>query len=346
MPGYRARGMPVAPDMGNSTMMIRSASLLAAAALGGLAAPALAQQVSVPVSGGWQAQGVYAGQAAWGPYQTVAAPSLPPLGVAQQQPPVYAPYTPEQRADWLDQCHAAYRNDGREEGQVIGGVLGAVAGGVAGNQIAGEGDETAGTLIGAGVGAIAGAAVGGAVGADADRDRIDECEAYWARYYENGPVYGAPYAGSAYAYAGYPQGTYPMSGYGYAYPYPYPVMWQQVPIVSRYPDSDGTVVAQRVIERQAPVEPQAVYAQPGYGYAYPYPYPVMWVRVPIVTRYREVAVETEEPVTAQRVIELPAETADEAPVAEEPAEEVTAERVIERPAPASRTKYVRVRSVK
>ena len=314
-------------------MTIRSASLLAAAALAGLATPALAQQavytaplptqVPLPTSAGaWQGQSVYVNP---GPYQGVTTVGQPPLGVAEVQAPAY---TPEQRNEWLEQCRAAYGNEGREEGQVIGGVVGAVAGGVAGNQIAAEHDETEGTLIGAGVGAVAGAAIGGAVGADADRDRVDLCEAQWTQYEPGNRAYRVIDAPGAYA----------GEGYGYAYPYPYPVIWVKVPISTRSvdyaeetPPLPPLPVALAAVQQEAlayspeqraqwleqcresyredlceaqwtqyepgnratrVIDAPGAYAAQGYGYAYPYPYPVVWVKVPITTTSVEYVEET------------------------------------------------------
>jgi len=152
-------------------------------------------------------------------------------------------YPPEQRAQWLAQCRASYdERSGRERGQAIGGVLGAVAGGIAGNRIA-DGERLGGTLIGAGVGGIAGVAIGGAIGAEADRDRLDECEGYLVRHEQS--------------YAGYGHG--PAQGYapgavGYRYPYPYPVMWVKVPVhtVRRGDCGCETVVEEWVEEEPAP----------------------------------------------------------------------------------------------
>jgi hypothetical protein len=152
-------------------------------------------------------------------------------------------YAPEQRAAWLEQCRATYYDEsGRRRGQVVGGLLGAVAGGVAGSEIAEGDDNLGGTLIGAGVGGLAGAAVGGAIGAEADRDRMDECEAYLLHYEQSyrghGP--GGPH--------GYGQGPY-----GYHYPYPYPVMWVKVPIITERRDCGcETVVEEWVEEEPAP----------------------------------------------------------------------------------------------
>jgi hypothetical protein len=248
-------------------MTIRSVSLLAAVALAGLAAPALAQQgpygpppplpMPAPAAvaedwddGDWEEEDAYEGD-----YDEREWSEHHPAGVAEPQP---LAYSPEQRAEWLEQCHATYfDNRGEERGQVIGGVLGAVAGGVAGNRIAERGDRLAGTLIGGGVGALAGAAVGGAVGAEADRDRIDECEAYLVQYEHGFEGNGPAYAGAAYArgpaHAGPPHGAYAAPpGYGYAYPYPYPVVWVKVPIITRHRCGCDEVVEEEVVERSAP----------------------------------------------------------------------------------------------
>ena len=226
-------------------MTIRSASLLAAAALTAASAPAFAQD---------------------GPYDPGLPPPLPAWeeeedylddeyveqddgdredhhghsdrpGMHPHRPTHAMGYPPEQRAAWLEQCRATYYDeDGRRRGQVIGGLLGTVAGGVAGSAIAEGSDNLGGTLIGAGVGGLAGAAVGGAIGAQADRDRIDECEAYLLRYEQS--------------YRGYGHAA---GAYGYHYPYPYPVMWVKVPIVTERRDCGcETMVEEWVEEEPAP----------------------------------------------------------------------------------------------
>jgi hypothetical protein len=218
-------------------MTLRFASLLTAVALATMAAPAFAQDGYDP-----------------GP-----PPPLPAWDEALEEypddeylddedawehrgpPPYGAPhamgYPPEQRAAWLEECRARYHDEsGRRRGQVIGGLLGAVAGGVAGNEIAEGSDNLGGTLIGAGVGGLAGAAVGGAIGSEADRHRIDACEAYLLHHEQGYRGYG------------HGQGTY-----GYHYPYPYPVMWVRVPIVTERRDCGcETVVEERVEEEPAP----------------------------------------------------------------------------------------------
>jgi hypothetical protein len=226
-------------------MTIRSALLLAAAALATTAAPALAQDTRydpgpppplpawdedrqeypdedyVHGEGDWESEGGHHGQ------------------------PAHAMnHAPDARADWLEQCRATYYDErGRRRGQVIGGLLGAVAGGVAGSAIAEGDDNLAGTLIGAGAGGLAGVAIGGAIGAEADRDRLDECEAYLLRYEQS-------YRGHGYA-AHHGQATY-----GYHYPYPYPVMWVRVPFMTERRDCGcETVVEERIVEESAPPPP-------------------------------------------------------------------------------------------
>jgi hypothetical protein len=223
-------------------MTLRFASLLATAALATLAAPALAQDGydpgPPPPLPAWDEEldeypdDGYLDDDAW-------EDRGPPLHAAPQA----TGYPPEQRAAWLEQCRASYYDEsGRRRGEVIGGVLGAVAGGVAGSEIAEGGDNLGGTLIGAGVGGLAGAAVGGAIGAEADRDRIDECEAYLLRYEQSHYGHGA---GARYDHG---QGAY-----GYHYPYPYPVMWVKVPIVTERRDCGcETVVEEWVEEEPAP----------------------------------------------------------------------------------------------
>jgi hypothetical protein len=147
---------------------------------------------------------------------------------------------PEQRAAWLRQCRAYYYDErGRRRGEAIGGVLGAVAGGIAGNRIA-DGARLGGTLIGAGVGGLAGAAIGGVLGADADRARIDECEAYLLHHEQSSRGYAHPGSGP--------------DAVGYHYPYPYPVMWVKVPIhtVRRGDCGCETVVEEWIEEEPAP----------------------------------------------------------------------------------------------
>ena len=164
-------------------------------------------------------------------------------GMRAHGPGHAAGYPPEQRTAWLEQCRATYHDEsGRRRGQVIGGLLGAVAGGVAGSEIA-EGDNNlGGTLIGAGVGGLAGAAIGGAIGAEADRNRIDECEAYLLRYEQS---YRGQGPGHYYGHAA--------GAYGYHYPYPYPVMWVKVPIVTERRDCGcETMVEEWVEEEPAP----------------------------------------------------------------------------------------------
>ena len=89
-------------------MLARSASLVAALALAGFAAPAEAQDVPAlpPLpTGGYPAQ--IAGQ-------------VPNMG-----------YSYDQRATWLEQCHAAFAGSGirSTEGVLNGGAVGAVAAG-------------------------------------------------------------------------------------------------------------------------------------------------------------------------------------------------------------------------
>ncbi|MBB5731952.1 hypothetical protein FHS61_000956 [Altererythrobacter atlanticus] len=125
-------------------------------------------------------------------------------------------YTPQQRADWLNQCRARYwqaeaSNGGN--GALVGGLLGAAIGGFAGNRIA-DGDRLLGTVIGAGVGGVAGAVIGDSVDGSSRRAPeayVDACEDYLLRYERS------------YAEQGYSQAP----GYG-------PVRWVRVPI--RYED--------------------------------------------------------------------------------------------------------------
>lgn len=266
-------------------MTIRSASLLAAVALAGLAAPALAQDYDrgppPEAEHGWAEEEwdeeVHADEGGHGDahrrievYRIHRSDSpdghgLPPLGPAYQGArPHPMGYPPEQRAQWLEQCRATYYRDdrGEQRGEVIGGVLGAVAGGVAGNRIAGRGDRLGGTLIGAGVGGLAGSVVGGAVGRDADRDRaVDECEDYLLQYEQS---YRGP--GPGYGQGGYAHGGYGHGAVGYAYPYPYPVMWVKVPIQTRHGHGSDcgceTVVEEWVEERPAPPPPRRVRPAP------------------------------------------------------------------------------------
>src|SRR5690349_18601026 len=128
-------------------MSIRCVSLLAAAALAGLAAPAVAQQYGPPPlplpapvaqgddwdDGDWDEEDVYVNddgnydEREWADHHPARADGPPPLGVAQPQP---LGYSPEQRTEWLEQCRAAYDGRGERRGQVIGGVLGAGVGAV------------------------------------------------------------------------------------------------------------------------------------------------------------------------------------------------------------------------
>lgn len=256
-------------------MTIRSASLLAAAALAALSAPALAQdyrpgpppplpEVDESWEGEWDEHAEEAYQAdgeAWdeqrGPHaderyeRRVVVRRGPMAEHGPRHGPDHGPdhgagfaYPPEQRAQWLEQCRTSYRDrDGRARGQVIGGVLGAVAGGVIGREIAGPGDNLEGTLIGAGVGGLAGVAVGGAIGADTDRARFDECEAYLVRYEQS-------YAGYGHGYAR--EGAWTPGMVGYHYPYPYPVMWVKVPIVTERGDCGCETVVEEVVVEEAP----------------------------------------------------------------------------------------------
>lgn len=225
-------------------MTLRFASLLAAAGLAALAAPALAQDGYDP--------GPPPPLPAWDEAEDYPDEEYLDEDDAWEEegghhfpPPHAMGYPPEQRAAWLEECRARYHEtSGRARGQVIGGVLGAVAGGVAGSAIAEGDDNLGGTLIGAGVGGLAGAAIGGEVGAEADRRQIDECEAYLVRYehgsrgYGHGPGHGPGYGAAA---------------WGNHYPYPYPVMWVRVPIVTERRDCGcETVVEETVVEESAP----------------------------------------------------------------------------------------------
>lgn len=233
-------------------MILRSASLLAAAALAGLAAPALAQHHSAPPplpeedwqqeqQEDWQAEEPFGDEDPdWrgeehpgGPGDHWGAPGLPALHHGSNAGP--APrmgYSPEQRSAWFEQCHQVYR--GERQGEALGAVLGGVAGAAAGNRIA-DGSRLAGTLIGGGVGAL----VGGAIGEASDRNRyesqIDQCETYLVRYeqsYVGG--YGQPYA-------------YGAQVYGYSGP----VMWVRVPIMREHRRDCGcTEVVEEVVEER------------------------------------------------------------------------------------------------
>ncbi len=235
-------------------MTIRSASLLAAVALAAMAAPAFAQDGydpgPPPPLPTWEeeweehAEGDYAeDEDAWEDHGDLYGDRVDHPGMPAHRSGPAMGYPPEQRAAWLEQCRATYYDEsGRRHGQVIGGLLGAVAGGVAGSEIAEGDDNLGGTLIGAGAGGLAGAAIGGAIGADADRDRIDECEAYLLRYEHGLRGYGpSPHYGHG------------PGAYGYHYPYPYPVMWVKVPIVTERRDCGcETVVEEWVEEEPAP----------------------------------------------------------------------------------------------
>ena len=224
-------------------MTLRFASLLAAAGLAALAAPALAQDGYDP--------GPPPPLPAWNDAQGYPDDEYLDEEDAWEErtehrgpPPHETSYPPEARAAWLEDCRARYHDaPGRARGQVIGGLLGAVAGGVAGSAIAEGGDNLGGTLIGAGAGALAGAAIGGEVGARGDRDRLDACEAYLLRYEQS---YRGPEPGHG-AVAG---------AWGYHYPYPYPVIWVRVPIVTERRDCGcETVVEERVVEERVVEEP-------------------------------------------------------------------------------------------
>jgi hypothetical protein len=218
-------------------MTLRFASLLAAGVLAALAAPVLAQDSYDP--------GPPPPLPAWDEeleeYPDEEYRDEEDTWVEQSghhgPPPHAMGYPPEQRAAWLEECRARYHDaSGRRRGQVIGGLLGAVAGGVAGSAIAEGSDNLGGTLIGAGVGGLAGAAIGGEIGAEANRDRIDECEAYLLRHEQS--------------YRGHGPGP---GAYGYHYPYPYPVMWVRVPIVTERRDCGcETEVEEWVEEEPAP----------------------------------------------------------------------------------------------
>jgi len=219
-------------------MTLRSASLLATAAMAAMAAPALAQDGydpgPPPPLPAWEEEEEYPDEeyvdedGAW--EQRSGHHGAPPHAMG---------YPPEQRAAWLEECRARYYDaNGRGRGQVIGGLLGAVAGGVAGAAIAEGDDNLGGTLIGAGAGALAGAAIGGEVGAEADRDRYDACEVYLLRHEQSYRGYGPGHGAGA---------------WGYHYPYPYPVMWVRVPIVTERRDCGcETVVEEWVEEEPAP----------------------------------------------------------------------------------------------
>jgi hypothetical protein len=226
-------------------MTIRSASLLAAAALAAATAPALAQDRGYdpgppPPLPAWDDEWEEYPDDEYGDDEDVREHHRDRAGhpgMRGHGPRHPMGYPLEHRAAWLEQCRAAYYDEsGRRRGQVIGGLLGAVAGGVAGSEIAEGDDNLGGTLIGAGVGGLAGAAVGGAIGAETDRERIDECEAYLLRHEQS--------------YAGYGHAA---GAYGYHYPYPYPVMWVKVPVVTERGDCGcESVVEEWVEEESAP----------------------------------------------------------------------------------------------
>jgi len=236
-------------------MTLRFASLLAAAGLATLAAPAHAQDGYDPGpppplpawdESAWDEAEEYPddeyrdGEEAWGEEEAWDEEEVwEERGVHHGPPPRAVGYPPEQRAAWLEECRARYHDaSGRARGQVIGGVLGAVAGGVAGSAIAEGDDNLGGTLIGAGVGGLAGAVIGGEVGERADRRRIDECEAYLVRYERGYRAHGPGHGAGA---------------WGYHYPYPYPVMWVRVPIVTERRDCGcETVVEERIVEERVP----------------------------------------------------------------------------------------------
>ena len=233
-------------------MTIRSASLLAAAALAALSAPAIAQddyhpgpppplpEADAGLDENWE---VYPEE----DYRDEDAVRHAD-GTAHHPPEVRwrgerwptMGYSDEQRSHWIAQCRAAYDEaSGSRRGAIVGGLLGAVAGGVAGNRIA-DGERLGGTLIGAGVGGLAGAAIGSAIGAESDRERaerrFDACEDYLLRYEQS---------------VGYAPGH---GAYGYGYPLA-PVVWVKVPIVTRRHGRDcgcETIVEERIVERPAP----------------------------------------------------------------------------------------------
>lgn len=222
-------------------MTLRFASLLAAAAMAVLAAPALAQDSydpgPPPPLPAWDEEldeypdDEYLGKEEDDAWEEQAAHHGPP--------PHAMGYPPDQRAAWLEDCRARYHDaNGRARGQVIGGLLGAVAGGVAGAAIAEGDDNLGGALIGAGVGGLAGAAIGGEAGAESDRARLDECAAYLLQYERSYRGHGPGHAAGA---------------YGYHYPYPYPVMWVRVPIMTERRDCGcETVVEEWTEEEPAP----------------------------------------------------------------------------------------------
>jgi len=253
-------------------MPLRSASLLAAAALAAVSVPAFGQEgrydpgppPPLPeFDEAWEREEEAGADYAYeedyreGVYREEHRGRRDGRGapMAHRGPPRYGPgpafsYPPEQRAQWLEQCRASlYDQRGERRGQSIGGVLGAVAGGVAGNRIAGRGSRLGGTLIGAGVGGLAGAAIGGAVGRDADRDRIDECEDYLLGYERSLSAPAPAYLG------GHSQGAV-----GYHYPYPYPVMWVKVPIHTERRGDCGceTVIEERIVEEAPPPPPRRI----------------------------------------------------------------------------------------
>jgi hypothetical protein len=257
-------------------MTTRIASLLAAAALAGAvgswATPALAQHHSdgpPPLPdpawdqdepSDWQADGDRADGPEWrddqdGDWDRAGPPpGLPPMIHGQYPGMVpHMGYSPEQRAEWLEQCHQAfYDGRGERRGEAIGAVLGGAAGAIAGNRIA-DNHRLAGTLIGGGAGALAGAAVGGAIGEAHDRDRFDECETYLARYeqsFAGGPGMGRS-PGMAYSHHAEGYGFYP----GFAYPGP--VMWVRVPIIREHRRDCGCQeVVEEVVEERASPPPR------------------------------------------------------------------------------------------
>ncbi|WP_305097571.1 hypothetical protein [Croceibacterium aestuarii] len=163
-----------------------------------------APQVQYQQTGPLRHYGYGEAQYAPPPAQYPAVQGLPPV------PSVG--YTRDQREAWLADCRQQYYGPKKKNGGIIGGLLGMVGGGIAGHELT-DGPRTrriGGTLIGAGVGGLVGAAIGSAIGAAADREDMDECEAYLSHYtggYGLGPMPAAPAYGPGYGY-GYGYGGY------------------------------------------------------------------------------------------------------------------------------------------
>lgn len=262
------------------------ATVLAFAAAGGVAAPALSQEVHVlpppppPVEPYPAHQGEYEAEPGAPPLPTAPvmhsgvhpAPTVPyaaaavaypaPGAAAPYHDPYAAPglpplptlgYTEAERDAWLADCRAQYYGEGRRRGGVIGGLLGAVGGGILGHEVTG-GSRTrriGGTLIGAGVGGLAGLAIGAAIGAAGDEERIDECEAY-LRHYAGG------YSGYGYGYHGYTTVMVPVQ-VRTAYAYSAPVRREHSEVIAEVVEE--TVEAPREPVKYVRTAPVSKYAK-------------------------------------------------------------------------------------